>query len=93
MVLPGLMLALVLRLDMVKNGGKTRFFVSSMAGYAAGMITCMLCMTYFNAAQPALLYIVPGVLGTCTLHATAAGKLMELVRYTEVSDEEIQQKR
>ncbi len=35
-------------------------------------------MNVFNAAQPALLYIVPCVLGAVLLHAWAKGELMEV---------------
>lgn len=38
------------------------YFKASVAGYVVGMITTLLAMQYSNHAQPALLYLVPGVL-------------------------------
>lgn len=40
-------------------------------------------MIAFEAAQPALLYIVPAVLGAVALHAAAAGELRHLLAYSE----------
>lgn len=93
MVLPGLLLALILRYDKVHNEGKTSFFVSTMVGYVTGVATCMVFMISFNTAQPALLYIVPGVLGALAAHAAAVGKLFEVFKFTETSDEDIQKER
>jgi minor histocompatibility antigen H13 len=38
------------------------YFKASVFGYVVGMITTLLAMQYSNHAQPALLYLVPGVL-------------------------------
>lgn len=38
------------------------YFKASVVGYVVGMITTLLAMQYSNHAQPALLYLVPGVL-------------------------------
>ncbi|KAJ5367940.1 uncharacterized protein N7496_007700 [Penicillium cataractarum] len=38
------------------------YFKASIVGYVVGMITTLLAMQYSNHAQPALLYLVPGVL-------------------------------
>lgn len=38
------------------------YFKASIVGYIVGMITTLLAMQYSNHAQPALLYLVPGVL-------------------------------
>lgn len=38
------------------------YFKASVIGYVVGMITTLLAMQYSNHAQPALLYLVPGVL-------------------------------
>lgn len=37
-----------------------------MVGYALGLITTIVIMNKFNAAQPALLYLVPACLISCT---------------------------
>ncbi|KAJ5484744.1 hypothetical protein N7539_004732 [Penicillium diatomitis] len=38
------------------------YFKASVIGYIIGMVTTLLAMQYSNHAQPALLYLVPGVL-------------------------------
>ena len=42
---------------------------SAFASYAVGLATTILVMNHFSAAQPALLYIVPSVLGGVGIHA------------------------
>ena len=42
---------------------------SAFGGYIAGLATTIVVMNVFEAAQPALLYIVPAVLGAVSLHA------------------------
>ena len=42
---------------------------SAFGGYVAGLATTIVVMNVFDAAQPALLYIVPAVLGSVALHA------------------------
>ena len=45
-------------------------------------------MNVFDAAQPALLYIVPGVMGASTLNAWWRGEFKELLAY-ELPPEEV----
>ena len=61
------------------------FFNSNMIGYCAGLLTTVLIMYYFNAAQPALLYLVPACLGASLLMAAATGKFNALCAYDEES--------
>lgn len=70
-------MALMLRLD-VSKGFRTAFFQSAFAGYVLGLGTTILVMNVFNAAQPALLYIVPSVLGCVLLHAAAQGQMSKV---------------
>ena len=42
---------------------------SCYIGYVAGLASTIVVMNVFSAAQPALLYIVPAVLGTSLGHA------------------------
>ena len=53
---------------------------SAFASYVAGLATTIACMTFFDAAQPALLYIVPAVLGGVGIHA-ALKREFNLVRW------------
>lgn len=45
-----------------------------MTGYTVGLITTTVVMNVFKAAQPALLYIVPSVLGFVLVHAAISGE-------------------
>jgi len=49
---------------------------------------CNLIITVFEAAQPALLYLVPACLGSSLLCATVRGGLKELFDYSEEEEEE-----
>ena len=45
-------------------------------------------LTVFQAAQPALLYLVPACLGSSLLCAVVRGELKELFDYSEEEEEE-----
>lgn len=59
------------------------YFYASMAGYAAGMIVTLAMLMVFKQGQPALLYLVPGVLGGLVATALARGEFKQLWAYTE----------
>ncbi|KAI9933814.1 hypothetical protein ASPWEDRAFT_105358 [Aspergillus wentii DTO 134E9] len=61
------------------------YFKASIVGYLIGMITTLVAMQYSNHAQPALLYLVPGVL--LSLWGTALIK-KEIPEMWQFSDEE-----
>ena len=50
--------------------------------------TYIIFLPVFEAAQPALLYLVPACLGSSILCATVRGELKELFEYSEEEDEE-----
>lgn len=50
---------------------------SGFAGYVGGLATTIIVMNVFEAAQPALLYIVPAVLGAVSLHALIQGEFKQ----------------
>eukprot|EP00897_Mesotaenium_endlicherianum_P009079 jgi/Mesen1/819/ME000111S10962 len=81
-VIPGIFLALALRYDVSKKHG-VRYFYSTFAGYFAGIVATILVMNYFQAAQPALLYLVPCVIGFLGAHALLRGELEPLLEYDE----------
>jgi hypothetical protein len=39
--------------------GKKKYFYAQMLGYVLGLVTTVIMMIQFKAAQPALLYLVP----------------------------------
>ena len=52
-------------------------------GYVAGLALTILVMNVFKAAQPALLYIVPTVLGATLIHAAIRGEFMKVFKFEE----------
>jgi minor histocompatibility antigen H13 len=63
-----------------------------MAGYVLGLGTTIAVMNIFNAAQPALLYIVPAVLGAVAARAAAAGELAAVLAWEEESGAQEEQR-
>jgi len=86
-VIPGLFVALLCRYD-VEHNYKTNYFQTVFWAYAGGVGTTIFVMNYFKAAQPALLYIVPAVLGAVALHAAIRGELSQLWHYHEEQPEQ-----
>lgn len=58
-----------------------------MVGYVLSLATTIAVMNFFNAAQPALLYIVPGLLAAAFGLAAARGEFKELFGWEEVPEE------
>ncbi|KAG1816134.1 signal peptide peptidase-domain-containing protein [Suillus subaureus] len=62
-VIPGTFVALALRYDHARAGGKGTFrkpyFYATLAAYFTGLVTTMTVMHVFGKAQPALLYLSP----------------------------------
>jgi len=59
------------------------YFLASIGGYVVGMLTTLYVMHVWNHAQPALLYLVPGVLGAVWGTAVVRGDVRMTWRYTE----------
>jgi minor histocompatibility antigen H13 len=97
-VIPGLFVALLLRFDAVrakvaikafgdKHDFSQPYFLSNVVAYAVGLVTTVGVMYFFNAAQPALLYLVPACLGSSLLVAIYRGEFQLLWAYKEEDDE------
>lgn len=93
-VIPGLFVALLLRYDAYRaNVAQTEnivyetfdktFFHVNIIFYALGLVTTVFVMYYFEAAQPALLYLVPACLGSSLLQAYARDEMASLFSYDE----------
>jgi len=83
-VIPGIFIALLLRFDMsLKKGVSKSYFYTCFAAYILGLITTILVMHVFQAAQPALLYLVPFCLGSATIRALVCGEFNELLKYSD----------
>lgn len=101
-VIPGIFVAIILRYDAEHNNfhgtqtpsgigtnkRTTRYFKSAFIGYVAGLATTIAVMNIFQAAQPALLYIVPAVLIITFGHAKIAGDAEKLFHWKEAEEEE-----
>ncbi|OLN96490.1 Intramembrane protease 2 [Colletotrichum chlorophyti] len=59
------------------------YFHASLVGYTLGMLVTLSMLTIFKHGQPALLYLVPGVLGSLWLTGLLRGELKEMWMYTE----------
>ncbi|KAF6165824.1 hypothetical protein GIB67_012721 [Kingdonia uniflora] len=81
-VIPGIFVALALRFD-VSRGKETQYFRSAFFGYTAGMVLTIVVMNWFQAAQPALLYIVPSVIGSLAIHCIWKGEVKPLLAFDE----------
>ncbi|CBX93277.1 similar to signal peptide peptidase [Plenodomus lingam JN3] len=64
------------------------YFRASLAGYILGLLATLGVMMVWNHAQPALLYLVPGVLGSIWFTALVRGEINLMCQYTEEIEEE-----
>ncbi|KAG6428340.1 hypothetical protein SASPL_112591 [Salvia splendens] len=81
-VIPGIFVALALRFD-ASRGKDSQYFKSAFLGYTAGLVATIIVMNWFQAAQPALLYIVPGVIGFLAAHCLWNGEVKPLLAFDE----------
>ncbi|KAH9741678.1 Signal peptide peptidase [Citrus sinensis] len=81
-VIPGIFVALALRFD-VSRGKGSRYFKSAFLGYTVGLVLTIIVMNWFQAAQPALLYIVPAVIGFLAAHCIWNGEVKQLLEFDE----------
>ncbi|MCL7021443.1 hypothetical protein MKW94_015029 [Papaver nudicaule] len=81
-VIPGIFVALALRFD-VSRGKEIRYFNSAFIGYTLGIVLTIVVMNWFQAAQPALLYIVPAVIGSLAVHCLWNGEVKQLLAFDE----------
>lgn len=59
------------------------YFNAAMTGYTLGMVCTLAMLLIFKQGQPALLYLVPGVLGSLVITALVRGEMKDVWRYTE----------
>lgn len=64
------------------------YFKAAVAGYVSGMIATLLAMQFFKQAQPALLYLVPGVLTSLWGTALFRGEVHEMYGFSDAEEEE-----
>lgn len=64
------------------------YFYASLSGYTIGMVTTLGIMQVYGHAQPALLYLVPGVLGSLWGTAYLRGDAKLMWQYNEATNKE-----
>ena len=64
------------------------YFHATLFGYTIGMLTTLTIMQVFGHAQPALFYLVPGVLISLWGTALIRGELKEMWKYDETDEDE-----
>lgn len=62
------------------------YFTTSLIGYVIGMLTTLGVMSIFQHAQPALLYLVPGVLVSIWGTALVRGELKDMWNFSEAEN-------
>jgi minor histocompatibility antigen H13 len=86
-VLPGVLIAFLLRYDAHRAGRKINFakpyFQTTFIAYVLGLFTTMFVMHTFKAAQPALLYLVPACIGASFLLSMKLKDSTNLLAYDE----------
>jgi minor histocompatibility antigen H13 len=87
-VIPGIFVALMLRFDHKHGFTSTPYFYANFVAYVLGLVTTVGVMHVFDAAQPALLYLVPACIGAALLTAVSRGELQLLLNYSEEKPEE-----
>ena len=75
-------MALTLQFDVSREKGE-RYFRSAFIGYSVGVIVTIIVMNWFQEAQPALRYIVPGVIGFLAVHCIWNGEVKPLLEFDE----------
>lgn len=64
------------------------YFKASIIGYTLGMVTTVLAMQYSERGQPALLYLVPGVLLSLWGTALFKGDIRDMWHFSDAEEEE-----
>eukprot|EP00325_Prymnesiales_sp_UTEX-LB-985_P022019 CAMPEP_0174721196 /NCGR_PEP_ID=MMETSP1094-20130205/35554_1 /TAXON_ID=156173 /ORGANISM="Chrysochromulina brevifilum, Strain UTEX LB 985" /LENGTH=350 /DNA_ID=CAMNT_0015921833 /DNA_START=14 /DNA_END=1066 /DNA_ORIENTATION=- len=91
-VIPGIFVALMLSLDKSKGLTSRPYFISNLIAYEIGLVATVGVMHFFDAAQPALLYLVPACIGTSLLTALARGEVKDVINFTREPKEKAEVK-
>ncbi|KAI6775338.1 hypothetical protein HG530_002096 [Fusarium avenaceum] len=69
--------------DLAATHFNKTYFYASVIGYLLGMWVTLAMLLVFKRGQPALLYLVPGVLGSLWLTGLVRGEIKQMWKYTE----------
>jgi minor histocompatibility antigen H13 len=87
-VIPGIFVSLMLRFDSQKGLASRPYFMTNLVFYELGLCATVAVMHFFDAAQPALLYLVPCCIGGSLLTAVSRGELSELLNFSTQKKED-----
>jgi len=77
--LPGLLVSYLRRHDMQSSRAWCKgYFLPALIGYFIGLCCTIVALTIMKMGQPALLYLVPGTLGTTVVLSCCRGELEDL---------------
>ena len=77
----GIFVAMMLRFDAKQQLAAQPYFYSNMVAYVLGLVATLAVMHFFDAAQPALLYLVPACIGASLLTAAVRGEVKALLSF------------
>jgi len=81
--LPGLLVSFLRRFDILSGRSlKGGYFLPAVIGYTIAMFVTLMALYIMRIGQPALLYLVPGTLGTTLVLAWRRGELQALWKGT-----------
>eukprot|EP00477_Mikrocytos_mackini_P002098 GAHX01002296.1.p1 GENE.GAHX01002296.1~~GAHX01002296.1.p1 ORF type:complete len:335 (-),score=46.06 GAHX01002296.1:31-1035(-) len=86
-VVPGLHIILMKRFDEFVGNENNVYYKTSLVGYLLGMLVCSFVLYYFKAGQPALFYLVPGLLIASFMTALYRKEVGKLIWYEEKKEE------
>lgn len=77
--LPGLLISYLRRYDLLGHRqGFGGYFVPAVIGYFLGLVVTIMALIFSGMGQPALLYLVPGTLGTTQVLGLIRGETWNL---------------
>jgi len=91
-VIPGIFVAMMLRFDGAHGLTHQPYFRTNLIAYELGLVATVGVMHVFDAAQPALLYLVPACLGASLATAAYRGELSKLLNYSAAKAEAKEEK-
>jgi minor histocompatibility antigen H13 len=99
-VIPGIFIALMIRFDAFRSRKQYKnkdfprpYFTFTFVGYILGMVATISVMHFFQAAQPALLYLVPCCIGGSLAAALLLGEFRQLIFFEEKASKEQKKER
>lgn len=87
-VIPGLFVRLMSKVDAVLQPSNLSYFNVAMVAYAVGLMACFGANEIFHNGQPALFYLDPSLIGSSIACAAVNNQVPLLWRFKEEEDAE-----